>query len=730
MPIPADLRNPSQVPYCPAADGMPQRGRPASGSTDGNLTYAAGTIDMSLFIDIHMDILAFSAPQDPAGWVSSIEPDAGDHDWTLINNTTDITNHSSWPPEYVSPDFGTFRDDGLLDMTSSCPTSEYLPDGYDPLSGSSTSASADLARPIISHHSTGSWSLEPQSASRAESASLQFPAFPDPASVGFLPTAGDRPHSPSGRLPRAVTPALPSSGSSNAVPTPTTGSSPALSTGAPRPDTELNGSRAAWDAGDLSSRLTAQKGPCSKEWTVPKKTRRRAPSSKSSGKREREVEVDEEITASRPRKRGKFKTEHDRAMTALTRKNRGCIRCRMLRDKCEPDPQDPQGVCIRCMRLQLANKPVMCKLPCLRWIITDSSLYREQDRPYQMFSRRWQSMDLVDMDTWASPQTRTISVSQIFLEAPYEVEVREFVPVEGDMLEEMWTSGDAVVKRHAIPRYAICDIKRTATVLEAFIDKSIGVYINGAIFNLDTLLWSTYIFAFGHIEKAKTQKEKDLLRNVFRLWVGCLKTSHPEHICGDDRLGAERVDDPGSVFHGAVPMPVIMIAQMECIMYTRVLRPMTRAVLRALNELVQENRPANWLTVYLAMFILFHCCSVVTRRDWEFARQCSLRDEFANPESIKKHQCGMQVMLAHFHYLNKGVMPFSLTLDSKGLEQLSKVAELDADEVSFISKTANLVQDPTRRAEMSAVLKANNFRHDLYWVSQLYEQDWKPGSTA
>lgn len=338
-------------------------------------------------------------------------------------------------------------------------------------------------------------------------------------------------------------------------------------------------------------------------------------------------------------------------------------------------------------------------------------------------------MDLVDIDTWASPQVRTILVSQIFLEAPYEVEVREFVPVEGDMLEEMWTSGDSV-KRHAIPRYAICDMEKTATALEAFIDRSIYIYIIGAIFNLDILLWYTYYFAFRHIGRAKTQKEKDLLHNVFRLWVGCLKTSHPEHICGDDKLGAESVDDPGSIFHNAVPIPVIMIAQMECIMYTRVLRPVTRAVLRALNELVQENKPANWLTIYLTMFILFHCCSIITRRDAEFAEQCSLREEFACPESIRKHQCGMQVMLAHFHYLNKGVTPFSLTFDSRGSEQLSKVAELDPDEVSFISWTASLVQNPTKRAEMFDVFETNNFRHDLYWVSQLYMPDWKPGPTA
>lgn len=69
-------------------------------------------------------------------------------------------------------------------------------------------------------------------------------------------------------------------------------------------------------------------------------------------------------------------------------------------------------------------------------------------------------------------------------------------------------------------------------------------------------------------------------------------------------------------------MPVVMMAQLELIMHTRVLRPMTRAVLRSLEDLVVENKPQHWLTIYLTMFILLHCCSILTRREWELAMQC------------------------------------------------------------------------------------------------------------
>jgi len=61
-------------------------------------------------------------------------------------------------------------------------------------------------------------------------------------------------------------------------------------------------------------------------------------------------------------------------------------------------------------------------------------------------------------------------------------------------------------------------------------------------------------------------EERALIADLFRFWVGCRKTSNPECIIGKDKLGGELVGNPNSVFHSPVPMPAIMIAQMECIL--------------------------------------------------------------------------------------------------------------------------------------------------------------------
>jgi hypothetical protein len=161
---------------------------------------------------------------------------------------------------------------------------------------------------------------------------------------------------------------------------------------------------------------------------------------------------------------------------------------------------DPNGACLTCQDLTC---PLVVKPLCLRWIITDSSLYREQSMPYQLFSKRWQTMDLVDIKTWASNEVRLISLSQIYLNAPYSVEVREFEPVEGDMLEEKWTT-NGIIKTHRIPPYALADMEKSAAVMQAFIQDSIATYICGTVENSDLLIWQTYVFAFAdHAKNAK-----------------------------------------------------------------------------------------------------------------------------------------------------------------------------------------------------------------------------------
>jgi len=287
--------------------------------------------------------------------------------------------------------------------------------------------------------------------------------------------------------------------------------------------------------------------------------------------------------------------------------------------QCDPDPSDPYGACLTCKGI---TGPTLCKMPCYRYIITDASLYREQRAPYQVYSRRWQSMDIVNIPAtgWASSEIRTIVVSPNDISAPFEFQVREFIPVEGDLLEEQWMTAQGK-RTIPLPRYAVADMHQTANDMKRYVERNISNFIAKRIGNLDQLLWETYTRAFRHVGDAKTPEERSLMSNAFRLWVICRLCSNPVHICGPDKLGGQAIHSPDSLHNGRVPMPVIMTAQFECINYTTFLRPWSKAVLKQLNELVLAKRRDYWLTIYYAMFVLLHSCAMLTRRDEETARQ-------------------------------------------------------------------------------------------------------------
>jgi hypothetical protein len=112
-------------------------------------------------------------------------------------------------------------------------------------------------------------------------------------------------------------------------------------------------------------------------------------------------------------------------------------------------------------------------------------------------------MDLVDIKDWADDEIRTIHISQVFLDAPYEAKVRRFIPVPGDMLEERWVDG-GITKTFPIPPYGIANMAEVANSIGAMIEKHVANYLVHALGGNDAhkLIWHTYFTAFRHAEAA------------------------------------------------------------------------------------------------------------------------------------------------------------------------------------------------------------------------------------
>lgn len=101
-------------------------------------------------------------------------------------------------------------------------------------------------------------------------------------------------------------------------------------------------------------------------------------------------------------------------------------------------------------------------------------------------------------------------------------------------------------------------------------------------------------------------------------------------------------------------------------------------------------------------------------------------------------------MLAHFHYLNQGACPFSIVMGGPKRKKFLQQAGLTAGQMALIESTAKWAENRGESISYSRVpfltsvvapmlrniRETHAFGHDYFWISQLYDVDWKLGPTA
>ncbi|PMD13377.1 hypothetical protein NA56DRAFT_585720 [Hyaloscypha hepaticicola] len=422
----------------------------------------------------------------------------------------------------------------------------------------------------------------------------------------------------------------------------------------------------------------------------------------------------------------KQRLKHRRAFTDLsqrletgeTRKRGACLRCRMQRIRCYADPNDVHGPCSTC---QGVSGPTLAQLPCLRYKISETALFDKGRHPQYIWSQRWKEMKIVEIKEWETSEVRTVELTQDIGNAVYKVNVRQFIPVEGDALERKWTTnGEA--RSYRCSSWAIVNMKETGQHLMKFVKDHIKTSIEYFIGNSDELLRSTYDMAFEHSEKAAATEERRLLRDALKLWVAIRMESRSERICSEENLGmVPQQFDPVAPNFNQVLVPPVMSAQIELIMTAMVLQPLKKAVLAQLQELIKANRSRSWFTIYLCLFVLLHSCALLTSFENMQAIKYGLQTRYVYAPFIEELHHGSKIMLAYFHYCNKGGYPFATDWT---IERNVKQAELNPDQLRFLTKTAQLVEKNSTL--FKHIAKESEFEHDFFFVSRLYNTTWQP----
>ena len=126
--------------------------------------------------------------------------------------------------------------------------------------------------------------------------------------------------------------------------------------------------------------------------------------------------------------------------------------------------------------------------------------------------------------------------------------------------------------------------------------------------------------------------------NFFRLWFGVRRTATTEHIIGDDTLNMEpETADRSYPLYGKIPLPPVMIQQLDMILTLGILRPLRKRVLEDFQKLVLSNKPSSWLTVYLITFMSLHSCASVSGENYRNARKHGLRVKTTCVERLRSN---------------------------------------------------------------------------------------------
>lgn len=275
--------------------------------------------------------------------------------------------------------------------------------------------------------------------------------------------------------------------------------------------------------------------------------------------------------------------------------------------------------------LRVANTKAW-PFPCLRWKITDVNLHKQGQVPGYEWTKRWNRSKPDPIQEWASFETRVIFVSEGYSSERLELHVRKFIPREGDKLERSW-SHDGVKKAVTIPPFALVDIDHGRSSFIRYIRNSMEDSFPTILGWKHGIMYHTYFLSVEYCKASSTPDEiKNLLRDIFRLWMAIRLSTKSFFIVGEDTLGM-----PGDILDvtnpnkGQIPMPPVLGAQLDLILIHHIEDKLRRRVLEELERMVMKKQLNTWISTYVVTFILLHNTTLITAHDAAYARKHGIK---------------------------------------------------------------------------------------------------------
>ena len=114
------------------------------------------------------------------------------------------------------------------------------------------------------------------------------------------------------------------------------------------------------------------------------------------------------------------------------------------------------------------------------------------------WTRRWvPSTSIKEIDTWSSPTPRIIEVTQD-MGPTLKLLCKEYIPHVGDCQDYKWEDGfTGTTKRLTTPPFAISDVEHAHKTIEGYIERNLGVYLEGYLDSENTIIWESFQIAMS-----------------------------------------------------------------------------------------------------------------------------------------------------------------------------------------------------------------------------------------
>ena len=252
------------------------------------------------------------------------------------------------------------------------------------------------------------------------------------------------------------------------------------------------------------------------------------------------------------------------------------------------------------------NKKIVHKIPCIRAKCTDVVLFRPGILGNILeLGKKWEKL------ATNKDGTKAITMRFEFCENPVVLDVCLLQPPEGHI----------PTVSTEIPRYSVTDMHKAASWFKRHVEenalneKTLEMTLRGA----HPLVLETYKRALAHsrpypsdLSTTESPHQK-CLSDLLRLWFASRYLTESSRLCEPDTgtLGLESPD-------GKVPSPELIAAQIEYIVLG-FLVPLRSTILSLLEDMVAYNKPRDWYTIYLAVFIILHIVAVESKERFDDA---------------------------------------------------------------------------------------------------------------